>query len=147
MLWDYVIWLSGAPQASRPANFSPSSPGCAEATAAFGNGEGLCPAGRRTTDCPSVAGCSHCPQMTLPFVQCPTGKQEGPLPLTPSGLSLTMVLMHPQHPWDLNQQIRVKLKTMTREFPNSLPLCIYLFFFPAVFPFSPFSSLSTTTSC
>lgn len=72
--------------------------------------------------------------MTLPFVHS-----------VPQG---SVVLMHPQHPWDLNQQIRVRLKTMTQGFPNSLPLCIYLsIVFPAVFPFSPSLSLSTTTFC
>lgn len=36
-------WLSGAPQAARPANFSPSPRGCVEATAAFGNGKDCAP--------------------------------------------------------------------------------------------------------
>lgn len=77
----------------------------------FGNWEGLCPGGRRMTLTSPL-----CARVLTPFRDglslcsyCNTGKQEGPLPLTSSGqslLSLGMAPMYPQHPWDLNQQIR-----------------------------------------
>lgn len=56
-----------------------------------------------------LPGCSHPSDGLSLCSHCLAGKQEGPLPLTSSGkslLSFAMAPMYPQHPWDLNQQIR-----------------------------------------
>lgn len=95
----------------------------------FGNWEGLCPGGRRMTLTSSL-----CARVLTPLTDglslcshCLTGKQKGPVPLTSSGqslLSLGMAPMYPQHPWDLNQQIR-QIQAIAQEFPDSLSPCVY----------------------
>lgn len=131
----FRVWLSGAPQAASPANCSPFSQAVWRPLQPLGTGK----------DCAQQEGgrtdSAHLCRLLTPSTV-PTGKQGGPLPWTPSGqtlLSLSMVRMHPQHPqhpWHLSQQVRVRFKTMTQEFPHPLSLCIYLpvhrlpFYFP-----------------